>query len=315
MTPPKNPRAELVTAGVVLLVLGAVFGAALLLAFVESTDEAATPTARVQATPATQPVILVPTLTASATQTPRPTQTEIPTEQPSATATATPTATATVTGSPTATNTAAYTPTVAQTATPSPSLTSSQTASPSCGPPAGWVQGYTVQPGDTVYRISRRYGIALEALLEANCMTEYRIYGGQRLWVPHVIPTSDASPTSPASAPLTPAGNPTTAVALDPCSNPLARITSPRHGAEVDGPFWVEGTANIPNFMRYKIEVRRDGTQTYMHLETFTKPVVEARLAKVDPALFGSGAYWVYLTVVDQTYNYPPSCGVLVYFP
>jgi LysM repeat protein len=63
-----------------------------------------------------------------------------------------------------------------------------------CGAPAGWVL-YTVQPGDTLYRISRIYGITVSELQKANCMgTSTVIVVGKRLFVPPWAP-ADPTPT------------------------------------------------------------------------------------------------------------------------
>jgi len=56
-----------------------------------------------------------------------------------------------------------------------------------CGPPAGWVKTYIVQPGDTLFRIALSYGLTYPQLQRANCMgSSTIIYAGQRLWVPNV---------------------------------------------------------------------------------------------------------------------------------
>jgi len=56
-----------------------------------------------------------------------------------------------------------------------------------CGPFAGWVRTYTVQPGDNLFRISLSYGTTVPQLQRANCLgTSTTIFTGQRLWVPNV---------------------------------------------------------------------------------------------------------------------------------
>ena len=58
-----------------------------------------------------------------------------------------------------------------------------------CGPPAGWVKRYIVQPGDNLFRIALSYGITYPQLQRANCMgSSTTIFAGQLLWVPN-IPT------------------------------------------------------------------------------------------------------------------------------
>jgi LysM repeat protein len=76
-----------------------------------------------------------------------------------------------------------------------------------CGPPAGWVRAYTVQRGDTLFRIALAYNITYPRLQRANCMgSSTTIYTGQRLWVPNVptrtpVPGVTTIPTEPTSYP------------------------------------------------------------------------------------------------------------------
>lgn len=89
------------------------------------------------------------------------------------------------------------------------------TPSPSCGPPAGWIV-YTVQAGDTLYSLAVRTGTTVEAIRQANCLMDYTIRIGQRLYLPRppVItvtptPTSTPSPTASPTATVTPTASPT----------------------------------------------------------------------------------------------------------
>lgn len=117
----------------------------------------AAPAATVLATPSTAPSIIVlpsaaPTLTL----------------QPSATPSSAPTATPTATPSPRAT----ATPTPQPSATPEPTPSAAPTATPKPAPterPAR--QTYTVQPGDTLRKIAAKFGIEVQALLDANGLT------------------------------------------------------------------------------------------------------------------------------------------------
>ncbi len=72
-----------------------------------------------------------------------------------------------------------------------------------CGPPAGWVRTYIVQPGDNLFRISLSYGTTVPQLQRANCMgSATKIFSGQRLWVPNVptiTPGITLVPTFPTS--------------------------------------------------------------------------------------------------------------------
>lgn len=75
-----------------------------------------------------------------------------------------------------------------------------------CGPPADWVP-YTVQAGDTLYRLSVRFRVPLSVLMQANCLTTPALTVGQRLYVPPPEATPTAAPTETPTA--TPTATPT----------------------------------------------------------------------------------------------------------
>jgi hypothetical protein len=56
-----------------------------------------------------------------------------------------------------------------------------------CGPYPGWIRGYVVRPGDTLYRIALAHGTTVSAMERANCKTSSAIYSGELLWVPFVL--------------------------------------------------------------------------------------------------------------------------------
>jgi LysM repeat protein len=65
-------------------------------------------------------------------------------------------------------------------------ITSPQPTSPAqTGTPPRAAASYVVQPGDTVYRISLRFGVSMQALVEANgILNANLIYVGQTLLIP-----------------------------------------------------------------------------------------------------------------------------------
>jgi LysM repeat protein len=77
-----------------------------------------------------------------------------------------------------------------------PGFYASPTPRPPCGPPIGWVV-YIVQPGDTLYSLSVRSGVGIEAIRRANCLNSYIIYAGQALYLPPLPPTPAHTPTLP----------------------------------------------------------------------------------------------------------------------
>jgi len=79
-----------------------------------------------------------------------------------------------------------------------------------CGPPAGWVKNYIVQPGDTLFRIALSYNLTYPQLQRANCMgSSTTIYTGQRLWTPNI-----------------PTRTPVPGITIVPTNTPLPTITS-----------------------------------------------------------------------------------------
>jgi hypothetical protein len=49
-------------------------------------------------------------------------------------------------------------------------------------------------------------------------------------------------------------------------------------------------------------------------LQVYQTPVVSGELGTINTAAFAPGDYWLRLTVVDITGNYPPQCTVHVRF-
>ncbi|MDY7076117.1 MAG: LysM peptidoglycan-binding domain-containing protein [Chloroflexota bacterium] len=88
---------------------------------------------------------------------------------------------------------------------PSP-LYVSPTPPPYCGPPFGWVAWYVVQPGDNLSSLAYRFGVSIEAIRRANCMSGYVIYRGQKLFLPSPTPTPirTAVPTRTPTPPYSP---------------------------------------------------------------------------------------------------------------
>ncbi len=77
-----------------------------------------------------------------------------------------------------------------------------------CGPPPGWVR-YIVQPGDTLWNLSVRLGVSVEAIRWANCMTDYTLRVGQPLYLPAYPPPLSPTPTRFPTATRTPTPTPT----------------------------------------------------------------------------------------------------------
>ena len=112
-----------------------------------------------------------------------------------------------------------------------------------CGPPIHWVI-YRVQPGDTLYGLSIRYGTSVYALAQANCMTSYTLRAGQPLYVPPVVvipPTWTATRVLPSATPtatpsIPPSPTPTTPVSVTPSRTPAPGTATPSTATATPSP-------------------------------------------------------------------------------
>lgn len=101
-------------------------------------------------------------------------------------------------------------PSPTPTATPVVTPTIGHTPSPEgpCPPPPGWVP-YVVRAGDTLNALAQRHNIAVQAIIEANCLTSFMVYAGQTIYLPNVStptvpPTTVVSPTQTPTPTFTP---------------------------------------------------------------------------------------------------------------
>ena len=107
------------------------------------------------------------------------------------------------------------TPTSTPTDTPTPTLTPTLTPSLTpCKPPVGW-QIYVVQQGDTLYSLAQRYNITADAIVRANCLTNYTLYVGQNLYLPPLPATPTSTPTLVPKPPAPPSNLAATAISAD----------------------------------------------------------------------------------------------------
>ena len=202
--------------------------------------------------------------------------------------------------------------------TPYPTLTPSitpfggeQTATPSasgCLIPENWVK-YVIQPGNTMFGLALQFGLTVDELAAANCITHPdNITAGQILYIPPGSPVPPPSSTSTVPS----AGN----YGSFDCGNPSWTITQPAAGTVLRGTFAVYGTAAHPQFSFYRLQISGSGTNDadFATLEVYQTPVINGELGTINTAAFAPGDYWLRLTVVDITGNYPPQCTVRVRF-
>ena len=77
-----------------------------------------------------------------------------------------------------------------------------QTSRP-CGSPAGWII-YIVQPGNTLYSLSHAYGVTINQLQQANCMSSGQtgLNSGQQFYVPNVVTRTPLVSPTPTLTPV-----------------------------------------------------------------------------------------------------------------
>jgi len=136
---------------------------------------------------------------------------------------------------------------------------------------------------------------------------------------PTITPTPTPTRVRPTPRPQeepteTPAPTVTAAPPLSICPNPDVQITSPGMDAVLNGPVQILGTANIPNFQYYKVEVGpgENPTSWSIFSDIHKSRIAGGLLDIWDPSAYPPGVYKLRLTVVDNTGNYPLPCEVRV---
>ncbi len=81
------------------------------------------------------------------------------------------------------------------TETPTPTHTASPVPPTNCPPPSGWVP-VTIQAGDTLADLARRYNTLASALSDANCLFSSELIPGSIMYVPP-LPTATSIPCGP----------------------------------------------------------------------------------------------------------------------
>jgi hypothetical protein len=97
------------------------------------------------------------------------------------------------------------------------------------------------------------------------------------------------------------------------CLNPAATISSPVSGAELRGRVEIVGTADIPSFAFYKIEMRSaDPDSTWKAITAGTETRAGEVLGIWDVSLVDAGQYFLQLVVTDTAVNAPLPCAIEV---
>lgn len=108
-------------------------------------------------------------------------------------------------------------------------------------------------------------------------------------------------------------GEPTTAAPAS-CSSANVQILEPGQGAVIRGTVDVRGTANIPSFQFYKLELGLGEHPTAWTTisDVHRTQVVNGLLEVWNTSDLPAGSYSLRLVVVDVTGNFPPPCEVQV---
>ena len=98
------------------------------------------------------------------------------------------------------------------------------------------------------------------------------------------------------------------------CPNTNVRITSPGMNAQVSGRIAIYGTATHDRFQFYKVEYAQGEQPGAWHVvnSTHQNPVGSGLLEQFNTAAIPNGVYWLQLTVVDQSGNFPSPCRVRI---
>ncbi len=98
------------------------------------------------------------------------------------------------------------------------------------------------------------------------------------------------------------------------CADPNTCIISPVSGETLSGAVTIRGTANHPQFQFYKVEYGLGENPDSWHSigDTVHSAVTNGTLISFDTRSLPNGVYWLKLTVVDITGNFPPPHRVRV---
>jgi len=89
-------------------------------------------------------------------------------------------------------------------------------------------------------------------------------------------------------------------------------ITFPTDGQSVNGIVEIRGSANIPNFGFYKIEIKRPDDALWLTLQAGNSVVENEKLADWNTQQLTPGEYMLGLVVIDNEAHASPPCSVLV---
>jgi hypothetical protein len=138
------------------------------------------------------------------------------------------------------------------------------------------------------------------------------IYLGTHYILPNIDLLTAGPPPTLAPATATPIGN---AVIVDSsgCENVNVTLLEPQPNERIAGSFEAKGTASIPDFAFYKLELSGANTQgEWATVDVGSESVISDTLGTFDSSLYLPGEYAFRLVVIDAAGNSPPPCVVAV---
>ena len=142
--------------------------------------------------------------------------------------------------------------------------------------------------------------------------------GAMPLPTPTLNLLATATTTLPAATPLAAATQEAVAAPAEGeftasgCVPGQIEINNPGTGQEVNGVVELLGTASIPNFGFYKIELKRPDELTWSTLQAGNRSVQGGKLGDWDTRRLTPGEYQIGLVVVDNQARLSPPCVVQV---
>jgi len=92
-------------------------------------------------------------------------------------------------------------------------------------------------------------------------------------------------------------------LSVEGCLNPSVQITFPQPNQRLTESFQIIGTATLPNFGLYRVEIRSDSALIYHRVAASQQVIYADILAEIDPTQYPAGIYWIRLVVVDNRGN------------
>jgi hypothetical protein len=94
------------------------------------------------------------------------------------------------------------------------------------------------------------------------------------------------------------------------CNPGQVNLTSPLNGDTVKGSITILGSADIPNFGFYTLQIARPGDTVWLPKQVGQQPVKNSTLGTWDTTLLTPGAYMLRLVVTDNVGNELTPCAI-----